>query len=240
LGDSEMLTLHNKNIWRILSMNREQRRKQKKEQRRVNSKKNFISSDVQMVSLNQIVHDDNLKECDPELVDLMSKSYRWDITHEIAFNIINFGLSYMDSLCALRFDITPIEDKVLIRDTMGHISNMANWFMGNCINGDKWSISEKVNEAHKNGVENVTVTMPKGAVHYDFTPLPENDAIEGMYAGFVVKHAHELVPYLVYAKLSDIGSDRKHVFDILEFITKKTKELMLEAQVESTKYIVEM
>ncbi len=221
-------------------MNREQRRKQVKEQRRANSKKNFINSGIQTIPLDQIVHDDNLKECNPELLDLMSKSYGWNITNEIAFNIINYGLSYMDSLCALRFDITPVEDKVLIRDTMEHISNMANWFMGNCINGDERSISEKANEARKIGVENVSVTMPKGAVKYDFTPLPENDAIDDMYAGFVVKHAHELAPYLAYAKLSDIGSDRKYIFDVLEFITKKTMELMLEAQVESTKCVVEM
>lgn len=221
-------------------MNREQRRKQAKENRRANSKKNFAVAGVQSLPIDLIQHDPNLKECDPELLNMLQSSYGWKIRSQTAKSIINEGLDYMDSLCALRFDITPVEDKVLVRNTMEHISNMANWFIGNCIDGDDMSISEKAELAHKTGTENVRVTMPEDAIHYELKPLPDNDAIDDIYAGFVVSHAHKLAPLLAYARLSDIKGDRKHVFDVLEFITRKTKELLPEAQVDSSKYIVTM
>lgn len=225
-------------------MNREQRRRQAKEQareqRRPNSKRNFVSGGIQEISIDDIQHDENLKECDSELLDLMMDSYKWQIKSQVANSIISYGFRYLDSLCSLRFDITPAEDKVLIRDTMGHVSNMANWFMGNCIDEDDRSISEKAQEAHDIGTDNVRVTMPEGAEHYKLKPLPEEDAIDDMYAGFVVEHAHKIATLLVYAKPSDVSSDREYVFDVLEMITKKTKQLMPEAQVDSTKYVVQM
>lgn len=225
-------------------MNREQRRRQAKEQareqRRPNSKRNFVSGGIQLISVDDIQHDENLKECDSELLDLMMESYKWRIKSQVANSIISYGFRYLDSLCSLRFDITPVEDKVLIRDTMGHVSNMANWFMGNCIDEDNRSISEKAQEAHEIGTDNVRVTMLEGAEHYELKPLPELNAIDDVYAEYVVKHAHEIAPLLAYAKPSDISSDREYVFDVLEMITKKTKQLMSEAQVDSTKFVVRM
>lgn len=225
-------------------MNREQRRRQAKEQareqRRPNSKRNFVSGGIQSISIDDIQHDENLKECDSELLDLMMESYKWRIKSQVANGIISYGFRYLDSLCSLRFDITPVEDKILIRDTMGHVSNMANWFMGNCIDEDNRSISEKAQEAHEIGIDNVRVTMPEGAEHYELKPLPELNAIDDVYAEYVVKHANEIAPLLVYAKPSDISSDREYVFDVLEMITKKTKQLMSEAQVDSTKFVVRM
>ena len=225
-------------------MNREQRRRQAKEQareqRRPNSKRNFVSGGIQLISVDDIQHDENLKECDSELLDLMEKAYEWRIKSQVANSIISYGFRYLDSLCSLRFDITPVEDKILIRDTMGHVSNMANWFMGNCIDEDNRSISEKAQEAHEIGIDNVRVTMPEGAEHYELKPLPELNAIDDVYAEYVVKHANEIAPLLVYAKPSDISSDREYVFDVLEMITKKTKQLMSEAQVDSTKFVVQM
>ena len=221
-------------------MNREQRRKQSKEQRRSNSKMNFVSGGIQTVPINEIQHDENLKECDQDLLNLMLKSYSWKIESGMANAIISYGLSYLDSLCSLRFDITPIEDKVFIRDTMGHISNMANWFMGNCIDEDDRSILEKAQEAHEIGCDSVRVAMPENAEHYELRPLPKIEAIDDMYASFVVEHAHELAPILAHTKLSDIESDIEKVFEVLELIAKKTKRLMPEAQVESRRFVVQM
>lgn len=221
-------------------MNRKQRRAQEKENRRANSKKNFAVVGTQSLPIDSIQHDPNLKECDADLLDILIKSYNWKIKSQVAQNIIQEALDYLDSLCALRFDITPVEDKVLVRNTMEHISNMANWFMGNYIDGDDMSISEKAELAHKTGTGNVRVAMPKDAIRYELKPLPDNDAIDDMYAGFVVSHAHKLAPLLAYARLSDIKCDRKHVFDVLEFVTRKTKELLPEAQVNSSRYVVTM
>ena len=59
-------------------MNREQRRKQaKEEKRRLNSKKNFKITRYQNVPIDQIQHDPNLKECDKEIVELITKRFEW-------------------------------------------------------------------------------------------------------------------------------------------------------------------
>ena len=225
-------------------MNREQRRKATRENRKSNSKKNFIDVGVQAVPIDQIVHDPNLKECDPDITDLYMKVFRWQekdvVKQKMSKALILSVMEYLDSLCALRFDITPVEDKVLIRDTMGHIANMANWFIGNCLERDDRSISEKAQYAYEVGTDKVRVTMPLDAEKYELRPLPENEAIDDMYAGFVVKHAHELAPLLAYTKFSEVEKDMLYVFEVLEMLTKKTKELMPEAQVSSERFIVQM
>lgn len=58
-------------------MNREQRRRQAKEQRRANSKKNFVYAGMKEISIDKLQHDPNLKECNQEIVELISKSYEW-------------------------------------------------------------------------------------------------------------------------------------------------------------------
>lgn len=225
-------------------MNREQRRKAARENRKSNSKKNYMNVGVQEVPLDKMVHDPNLKECDPDISNLYVKVFQWQekdvVKQRLSKALILSAMEYLDSLCALRFDITPVEDKVLIRDTMGHVANMTNWFMGNCIDKDDRSISEKAHLAHEVGTDKVCVTMPVGAEQYELRPLPENDAIDDMYAGFVVKHAHELAPLLAYIKLSEVKKDLEYVFEVLEMITRKTKELMPEAQVNSERFIVKM
>ena len=139
-------------------MNREQRRKMAKENGiNVNSKKNFVPMGTANISTKDLKHDDNLKQCDKELVDLFTEMYMWQdkkvIRTDIAKCIITLAMSYMDSLCSLRFDITPIEDKVLVRDTMSCISNASNYFLGMCANGEKISVLEKSNEATASNIE---------------------------------------------------------------------------------------
>ncbi len=96
-------------------MNREQRRRQtreisKEEKRRPNSKKNFRISGYEEVPIDQIQHDPNLKECDMEVVELISKRFDWAeqglISNDLSKCIIMKGCSYLDALCSLRFDIT--------------------------------------------------------------------------------------------------------------------------------------
>ena len=221
-------------------MNREQRRKQDRENRR-NSKKNYQYVGIKEIPVQAIQHDPNLKELDKEIIELCQHEYNWKetnaIKHEVSRGLIMTGISYLDSLCALRFDITPADDKVLVRNTM---CNAVNYFLGLC--GDDWDITirELINEAKANKETNVVMPVPEGAEIYPMQPLPNEDAVDDLYAGFVVSHAYDLADYLTNAKPSDIIGDEEYVFEVLNMIVKKTKELLPEAEVDSESFIVEL
>ena len=224
-------------------MNREQRRKQDRENRR-NSKKNYQYVGIKEIPVQAIQHDPNLKELDREIIELCQHEYNWKetnaIKHEVSRGLIMTGISYLDSLCALRFDITPADDKVLVRNTMYHICNAVNYFLGLC--GDDWDITirELINEAKANKETNVVMPVPEGAEIYPMQPLPNEDAVDDLYAGFVVSHAYDLADYLTNVKPSDIIGDEEYVFEVLNMIVKKTKELLPEAEVDSESFIVEL
>jgi len=224
-----------------LDMNREQRRKMEKENgTNVNSKKNFVPMGTANISTKELKHDDNLKECDVELTNLYMEVYKWQeenkIRNIIANQIITTAMSYMDSLCSLRFDITPIEDKVLVRDTMGCISNASNYFLGLCANGEKVSVLEKLDV----NTEYISIPLLEGAVIYESDELPEESSVDDLYAGFVLKHAHELLPFLSHSKPSYITGDESYVFRVLLMLIEKTRQLSSEAQVDSTKFNIQI
>lgn len=224
-------------------MNREQRRKQDRENRR-NSKKNYQYAGIKEIPVQAIQHDPNLKELDREIIELCQHEYNWKetnaIKHEVSRGLIMTGISYLDSLCALRFDITPADDKVLVRNTMYHICNAVNYFLGLCGDDRDITIRELINEAKANKETNVVMPVPEGAEIYPMQPLPNEDAVDDLYAGFVVSHAYDLADYLTNAKLSDIIGDEEYVFEVLNMIVKKTKELLPEAEVDSESFIVEL
>lgn len=224
-------------------MNREQRRKQDRENRR-NSKKNYQYVGIKEIPVQAIQHDPNLKELDREIIELCQHEYNWKetnaIKHEVSRGLIMTGISYLDSLCALRFDITPADDKVLVRNTMYHICNAVNYFLGLCGDDRDITIRELINEAKANKETNVVMPVPEGAEIYPMQPLPNEDAVDDLYAGFVVTHAYELARHITNAKPSDIIGDEEYVFEVLNMIVKKTKELLPEAEVDSESFIVEL
>ena len=63
------------------------------------------------------------------------------------------GCSYLDALCSLRFDITPPDDKVSIRDTMYYVGNFTNMFYGLLIDEESEDITlfERSQEHIANG-----------------------------------------------------------------------------------------
>ena len=224
-------------------MNREQRRKQDRENRR-NSKKNYQYVGIKEIPVQAIQHDPNLKELDREIIELCQHEYNWKetnaIKHEVSRGLIMTGISYLDSLCALRFDITPADDKVLVRNTMYHICNAVNYFLGLCGDDREITIRELINEAKANKETNVVMPVPEGAEIYPIQLLPNEDAVDDLYAGFVVSHAYELARHITNAKPSDIIGDEEYVFEVLNMIVKKTKELLPEAEVDSESFIVEL
>lgn len=224
-------------------MNRAERRKQERENRR-NSKKNFQYVGIKDIPVEAIQHDSNLKDVDKDILELCQHEYDWKekklIKHELSENFIMEGISYLDSLCALRFDITPADDKVLVRNTMYHICNAVNYFLGLCGDNQDTTIVGLITEAKVRKCNNVDMPVPEGAEIYPMQPLPNEDAVDDLYAGFVVSHAYELARYITNTKPSDIIGDEEYVLEVLNMIAKKTKELLPEAEVDSENFIVEL
>ena len=225
-------------------MNREQRRRQAKEQRRANSKNNFVYAGIKEISIDKLQHDPNLKECDQEIVELISKRYEWAerglVKNDLSKCIIMKGCGYLDSLCSLRFDITMPDDKASIRDTMYYVGNLTNMFFGLMIDNKSsgLSLAERSEECQKNGQTQMNVVL----VHelYPQCSMPDKNIIDNLYAGFVAGHAHELSLLLLQTRKSDIKSDEEYVFKVLDMILKKTDELLSEAQVASKKFTVSL
>ena len=224
-------------------MNRAERRKQERENRR-NSKKNFQYVGIKDIPVEAIQHDPNLKEPDKDILELCQHGHDWKetnaIKHELSENFIMEGISYLDSLCALRFDITPTDDKVLVRNTMYHICNAVNYFLGLCGDNQDTTIVGLITEAKVRKCNNVDMPVPEGAEIYPMQPLPNEDAVDDLYAGFVVSHAYELARYITNTKPSDIIGDEEYVLEVLNMIAKKTKELLPEAEVDSESFVVEL
>lgn len=193
-------------------MNRAERRKQTKEEnRRPNSKKNFVYMGLQKIPFDKIVRDPNLKECE-----------------------------YLDSLCSLRFDITPTDDKVLIRNIMYYVGNCVNLFYGLMLDesvGDI-TLAEQIKQSRESG----EAYMNSLIVHslYPMCGSVDENVVDDFYASFVSKHAEELIPYLMNTRRTDIDRDGDYVFKVLNMILKKTDELLPEAQVDSETYMVKM
>ena len=226
-------------------MNREQRRRlAREEKRRPNSKRNFLDVGEYEIPIDLIQHDPNLKECDQEIVELISKRFDWAeqglVKNDLSKCIIVKGCSYLDSLCSLRFEITPPDDKVLIRNAMYYVGNFTNLFMGLLLdeNSEDVTLFERRQEHIKNGDKEMNVPV----VHklYPMCALPDKEVVDDMYAEFVAEHAQELTSFLQHTRKSDIDGDEEYVLEVLRMILKKTDELLPEAQVDSKKFVVNL
>jgi hypothetical protein len=226
-------------------MNREQRRRQAKAERRANSRKNFVIGGYKEVPIDQIEHDENLKECDEELLELIAKRFEWAeqelVTNALSRCIIVKGCSYLDALCSLRFDITPPDDKAMIRNTMYYVGNLTNIFIGMMASND-WQDDKTLYEYQQDAITNNEKYVNFPVVHdlYPQCGLPEKEIVDDMYAYFITEHAQELVSFLQYARPSDILSDEPYIYEVLQMILKKTDELLPEAQVESESFVVKL
>lgn len=225
-------------------MNRAQRRKQEREERRPNSKKNFKIEGYKEVPLNQIQHDPNLKKCDTEVLKLIVKRFDWAeqslVSNNLSKCIIMKGCSYLDSLCSLRFDITPSDDKASIRDTMYYVGNFANLFYGLMLDEECGDITlfERSQKHIADGDRQANAIV----VHelYPQCDLPNKEIVDDIYASFIAEHAQELSSFLQHTRKSDIEGDEEYVFEVLNMILKKTDELLPEAQVDSQKFVVNL
>lgn len=70
--------------------------------------------------------------------------------------------------------------------------------------------------------------------------LPNKEVIDDLYASFIGEHAQELTSFLQHTRKSDIKGDEEYVLEVLQMILKKTNELLPEAQVNSSKFVVGM
>ena len=225
-------------------MNRKQRRQQAKEQKRPNSKKNFVYMGKADIPVDQIQDNPDLKECDPDISELIEHRFEWAeqglISNDLSKCIIVKGCDYLDSLCSLRFDITLPDDRMLIRDTMYYVGNFTNLFYGLLI--DEESENVTLFERSQKCKQESDTQRNALIVHelYPKCDLPNKDVVDNIYASFIAEHAQELSSFLQHTRKSDIEGDEEYIFEVLDMILKKTDELLPEAQVNSSKYVVKM
>lgn len=232
-------------------MNRAERRKNAREQRTYNigsnsdNKLNYTNLGQWEIPVDKITVDEHLKaDIDSEVLDLFREIYNeWMGTSIIKNNcskaIIMLAMDYLDTLSSLKFGLVPMEDRIYIRDTVYHMANTVNFFMGTCnVDGDK-SLEDRVAECFRKKEKNVNfpVVVNTGL---EFTTLPNSGQINNMYANFLVGHANELDPFLVITKPSEISGDEEYVFKILNMIVNQSIKLSKEIEIPSRKYIVEL
>lgn len=183
-----------------------------------------------------------MKECDEEIVNLILKRFEWAeqglVNNDLSKCIIMKGCSYLDALCSLRFDITPPDDRVLIRDTMYYVGNFANLFIGMMADeeSEDMTIYERAQSYIADGEKMVEVPV----VHklYPQCPMPNEEVVDDLYASFIVGHAQKLTSFLQHTRMSDVEGDEEYILEVLQMILKKTDELLPEAQVKSERFVV--
>ena len=225
-------------------MNRKQRRLIIKKER-PNSKKSFVETGKVEIPISEIHHDENLKECDIEIMELISKRIDWTeqglIKNDLSKCIVMKGCSYLDSLCSLKFSITPDDDKALIRDTMYYVGNYTNMFYGLLLDEDvegDITLFKRTKQCIENGEKDINALL----VHdlYPMVSLPNKEVIDDIYASFIGEHAQRLSSFLQHTSKNDIEGDEEYIFEVLKMILKKTDELLPQVKVNSKKFIVKM
>jgi hypothetical protein len=153
--------------------------------------------------------------------------------------LITLGMEYLDTLTSLKFDLIPMEDRVYVRDTVYHMANTCNFFMGACADGLNKSLQDYIDDCHKANRREVELPSIINT-GLEFQTLPKAEQIDDMYADFLVKHANELDPYLILIKPSEIRGDEEYVCKVLTMIVNQSIKLDKEIEIPSRKYVVEL
>lgn len=233
-------------------MNRAERRKAAKEQRNnnigrnTNSKHNFVDMGKWDIPINELKQDENLKDpnADPEVMELFNEVYTKWMGSTLVKNLyskvlITLGMEYLDTLTSLKFDLIPMEDRVYVRDTVYHMANICNFFMGACADGLNKSLQDYIDDSRKANRREVELPSIINT-GLEFQTLPKTEQIDDMYADFLVKHANELDPYLILIKPSEIRGDEEYVCKVLRMIVNQSIKLDKEIEIPSRKYVVEL
>ncbi|MCI5849335.1 MAG: hypothetical protein MR001_06275 [Lachnoclostridium sp.] len=233
-------------------MNRAERRKAAQEQRNnnigrnTNSKHNFVDMGKWDIPINELKQDENLKDpnADPEVMALFNEVYTKWMGSTLVKNLyskvlITLGMEYLDTLTSLKFDLIPMEDRVYVRDTVHHMANTCNFFMGAYADGLNKSLQDYIDDSRKANRREVEFPSIINT-GLEFETLPKAEQIDDMYADFLVKHANELDPYLILIKPSEIKGDEEYVCKVLRMIVNQSIKLDKEIEIPSRKYVVEL
>ena len=148
-------------------------------------------------------------------------------------------MEYLDTLTSLKFNLIPMEDRIYVRDTVYHMANTCNFFMGACADGFNKSLQDYIDDSRK--ANRREVELPSIiSTGLEFQTLPKAEQIDDMYADFLVKHANELDPYLILTKPSEIRGDEEYVCKVLRMIVNQSIKLDKEIEIPSRKYVVEL
>ena len=224
-------------------MNRAERRKAAKEQRNnnigrnTNSKHNFVDMGKWDIPINELKQDENLKDpnADPEVMELFNEVYTKWMGSTLVKNLyskvlITLGMEYLDTLTSLKFDLIPMEDRVYVRDTVYHMANTCNFFMGACADGFNKSLQDYIDDCRKANRREVEFPSIINT-GLEFQTLPKAEQIDDMYADFLVKHANELDPCLIELnKWQQLNENMKNMRDEYVLLIKEIRDIKEECK----------
>lgn len=94
-----------------------------------------MNARVKKIPVDQIVDNPDIKPCDNELIELIAKTFDWQFNNELAQFPVQHGISYLDSLCSVRFDKLGRSDKRKIVEIMQMVLKKTNELMDEATNG---------------------------------------------------------------------------------------------------------
>jgi hypothetical protein len=94
----------------------------------MNNNKRQVAT-TEMIPVSELQKDSRLKECDQELLTFFKEMYETNLNSEMSEFVFKHGMSYLDALCSIRFDICPRNDKKQIVKVMEMILKKTNELM---------------------------------------------------------------------------------------------------------------
>jgi len=96
----------------------------------MNERMDSMSKKIAMIPINKIVPHPKLKEdLDEELLKLMDELCTTHFNSRFSEPVVQHGLSYLDALCSIRFDVCPRNDKRKIVQVLEMVIKKTNDLM---------------------------------------------------------------------------------------------------------------
>ncbi len=84
---------------------------------------------LQTIPVNELHKHPKLKDPDTELLEFFKEMYSVNLNSEFSTFVFKHGMSYLDALCSIRFDICPRNDRRHIVKIMEMVINKTNELM---------------------------------------------------------------------------------------------------------------
>ena len=85
-----------------------------------------MKKDERILNIDELQSHPNLKAVDPELISFFEEMFDTNLNSEFSTFVYKHGMSYLDSLCSIRFNKCPRSDKRQIVKVMEMILKKTN------------------------------------------------------------------------------------------------------------------